>query len=56
MAVERIAKVLDAHSVPYRIESGRILADSMIAGTELFEEVEDLTDYSRTELYDWLGY
>jgi len=56
MKIECIAKILDLHSVPHFTKDGRIYADSMQAFTELFEEVEDLTDFSRSELYSWLGY
>ena len=56
MPIEEIARILDAHSVPYFIKDGRIYADSMIAFTALFEEVEDVTDYTRSQLYAWLGY
>ena len=54
MKIERIAKILDLHSVPYYIEGGRIYADSM----EAFAPVKyiDMTDYTRSELYAWLGY
>lgn len=56
MTIAKIAKILDLHSVPYKIICDRIIADSMIADKELFEETIDLTDYNKRELYDWLGY
>ena len=56
MAITKIRAILDAHGVPNFIAAGRIYADSMRAGTSLFEELEDLTDYTRAELYAWLGY
>ena len=56
MTITHIAKILNLHSVPYRIEDGRIYADSMIAFTGMFEIVEDLTDYTYAELRAWLGY
>ena len=56
MKIEYIAKILALHSVPHFTKDGRIYADSMIAHTELFEKVEDLTDFTRSELYSWLGY
>ena len=54
MKIARIAKILESHSIPYRIEGGRIYADSM----EAFAPTEyiDLTDYTGAELYAWLGY
>lgn len=56
MNIERIAEILTLHSVPYRIEGGRIYADTMAAGSDPFEETADLTDYTCSQLYAWLGY
>lgn len=56
MAKNYICRVLEMHSVPYFEKDGRIFADSMLADAELFEEVEDVTDWSKSELYCWLGY
>lgn len=56
MTISKIRSILDAHGVPCFISGGRIYADSMIACTALFECVEDLTDYTRAQLYAWLGY
>ena len=56
MPIIKIQTILDAHGVPNFIASGRIYADSMIAFTAPFEEIEDLTDYSRADLFAWLGY
>lgn len=56
MTNDRIAKMLELHSVPYYIEGGHIYADSMLAKTQLWDIVEDLTNYTRRQLLDWLGY
>lgn len=56
MTAERIAKILEQHSVPFYEQNGRIYADSMIGGTELFEEIIDVTEWTADELFDWLGY
>lgn len=56
MKNEKIANILDKHYVPYFEQGGRIYADSMQAGTAVFEGVEDLTGYSRQKLMAWLGY
>lgn len=53
---KRIARILEAHNIPYYCEGGRIYADTMEAGTEKLEHVEDLTGYSVKALRDWLGY
>ena len=56
MTIERIKSILDSHGVPNFIAAGRIFAASMCAFTDPFEEIEDLTDYTRAELFAWLGY
>lgn len=56
MPIAKIAHILDTHSVPYFIKNGRIYADIMVAFSALFEGVEDLTDWTRSQIYAWLGY
>lgn len=56
MNIECKKKILDFHSTPWFERYGRLYADSMLAGTGLFEEVIDITDWTLRELYDWLGY
>lgn len=56
MTNSRIQAILDAHGVPNFISAGRIFADSMGAFTAPFEDIEDVTDFTRAELYAWLGY
>lgn len=56
MTIEQIKNILSNHGVPFYVQGGRILADSMIAYTEPFQEVVDLTDYTRQQLFAWLGY
>ena len=56
MKIVTIAHILNQHSVPYIIKGNRIYADSMAAFSKPFEEVEDLTDYTCSQLYAWLGY
>lgn len=56
MEISRIKKILDAHSTPYYTKDGHIFADCMFAFREKFEIVEDVTDWSRSQLYAWLGY
>lgn len=56
MSIVKIQTILDAHGVPNFIAAGHIFADSKGAFTAPFEEIEDLTDYSRAELFAWLGY
>lgn len=56
MSIEKIGKILALHYVPFKILNGRIYADSMIAGTDIFEQIEDMTEKSPSEIYEWLGY
>lgn len=56
MTIPYIIRILDLHSVPHYERAGRIYADSMIAGTGLFERVEDVTDWTHRQLLEWLGY
>lgn len=56
MSIKAIGKMLDLHSVPWYEENGHIYADSMLAKHQLWDIVEDLTNYSRRQLLDWLGY
>lgn len=56
MSINQIAKILDLRSIPYFTENDRIYADSMIVGTEIFENVEDVTNWTPQALSEWLGY
>lgn len=56
MTIEKIRKILDLHSIPNYTQNGNIYADSMEAGTKEFEKVENVTGWSRSQLYAWLGY
>lgn len=56
MKINRIKKILDAHNVPNYVIADRIFADSMLAGTQLFQKVEELTNWNKAKLYEWLGY
>ena len=56
MGVQRLTNILDLHFIPYFVREGRVIADSMIGGTGLFENTIDITDYTKEKLYSWLGY
>lgn len=56
MCNEKIIRILELHHIPYYEKNGEVFADSMIAYTELFQEVENVTGWSKRQLYDWLGY
>lgn len=57
--MKEIIKLLEQHSVDYKIKDGRIYGilywTNLKTGEEGTEET-DLTDYSRKELLHWLGY
>lgn len=56
MTINKIKQILDAHFIPYYEKDGHIYADSMDAYTNLFEEVEDVTNWTKSHLAAWLGY
>lgn len=56
MTIIQITRILEQHGIPYYEKDGHIYADSMISGTDLFQEVEDVTDWTRDRLAAWLGY
>lgn len=57
MTLIQIAKILEAHSIGYTIECGRILAnDEYTIDGVLHIEHTDVTDMSMRKLFDWLGY
>lgn len=56
MTINEKIKVLTDHSIPHKIVHGRLMVDSMRSDTEVFEELEDVTDWSKSQLYLWLGY
>ena len=56
MTPKKIINILKAHGAPYKVENGQILVDSMISGTRLFEKLENVTDWTREQLFIWLGY
>jgi len=54
---EELTRILRMHDVPAIVTpDGRVLADTMRAGTKRFEETVDVTDYTQQQLKDWLGY
>lgn len=56
MKKERLCKILDMHGITY-VENGRVIADDVYTkdGNTFVVKI-DLTDYTRSQLYDWLGY
>ena len=56
MTEKEITTILKQHSVPYTIQDGRILADSMQAFTPVFYETVDVTNWTAKKLFNWLGY
>lgn len=56
MENRKIKRILDAHSVPNFEKEGRIYADSILAGSDLLEDLEDMTGWSMERLRAWIGY
>lgn len=56
MTIKQIEKILNNHSVPFYTKDGKVYADSMLADTDVFENVVNVTNWSKTKLFQWLGY
>ena len=56
MKSNQVEQILSLHCVPYKVENGHILADSMDASKDILEEVIDVTNWNRSQLKKWLGY
>ena len=56
MSIITISHILDAHGVPYTTSGDRIYADDMIVGHDVLGTVIDVTSWTKSQLYDWLGY
>lgn len=56
MTAYEITRILKAHGVRYYVKDGNIYADSMESGTAIFEKVENVTEWNRIKLRNWLGY
>lgn len=54
---EELIRILRMHDVPTMVTfDGRVLADTMRAGSKPFEETKDVTGYTTQQLSAWLGY
>ena len=57
MTIKTITRILDAHSITYYVTNGKVLAESNYTiNSEPFTEIVDLTNASKQQLLDWLGY
>lgn len=56
MSIKTITTILDQHGIPYMIQNNQVLADSMEAFTPLFSNTINVTNYTRAQLMQWLGY
>lgn len=54
---KKIRNILDQHHIENRESSGRVYAvNAWTQNGRYYEELEDVTDYTKSELYAWLGY
>ena len=55
---ERIAEILKAHSIGFVVENGSIYGIAVYTDINGYPycEKEEMTGWSRRQLYDWLGY
>ena len=57
MKPEYIVKLLGLHYIDTRVANGRVYAvETYAQNGVLWEEEVDVTDYTKRELYQWLGY
>lgn len=57
LTTEELTRILRMHNVSAIVtQDGRVLADTMRAGTKRFDETEDVTGYTARQLREWLGY
>lgn len=54
MTINQISRILALHSIPFKVVDNRILADEMLAFSE--PSFTDVTDFTKSQLYAWLGY
>ena len=57
MTIQELTKILDAHGITYEVAGDKVIADSdySLNGMQYTDKV-DLTDITKKQLYDWLGY
>lgn len=52
-----IIRILNAHEINYTIVNNHIIAEEVLyLNGELSIETSDLTGYTKSQLYAWLGY
>ena len=57
MTLNKISKILSAHCIEHKIVNTRIIAKEIYTcNKKTYENDIDLTDYSKSDLYSWLGY
>lgn len=57
MYVHELVKILEAHGITFWIEDGKVMAeDEYTYNGELHVDILDMTDISKEQLWDWLGY
>lgn len=57
MTIQELTKILEAHGITFWIEDGKVMAeDEYTYNGELHVDILDMTDISKEQLWDWLGY
>ena len=57
MSLSNMMKILDQHSIHYKVIDERIIADNSYTLNGItHDDSIDLTDFSKKQLYYWLGY
>ena len=57
MTIQELTKILEAHGITFWIEDGKVMAeDEYTYNGVLHVDILDMTDISKEQLWDWLGY
>lgn len=57
MTIQELTNILNAHGITYEIADGKVIADDdyTLNGMNYTDKI-DLTEISKEQLIDWLGY
>ena len=57
MTIQELTKILKDHGIAFEIVDGKVMAEDVYTyNGELHVDILDMTDISKEQLWDWLGY
>lgn len=57
MTISYLTRILELHGINYEVVNGRVIADECYTlDGNFYTEQIDITNYTKTQLLDWLGY